>query len=180
MSPLLNEAPHCRHQQLVGMSEWAVQIGRFCIRYDLTSLNRFLESPREGHLSWLVKIFGYLQSVTGRRKCIVVSSEDTEEIRGKGANMNGWLEKYTGVSEDIDEGLPDPRGRPISTSVYFDSGHAHDQVTRRLVSGVLCFFGYTTIYGLARDRVPSRALATLQNSTQVRYQRKKRSHCSIG
>ena len=46
---------------------------------------------------------------------------------------------------DIDEGLPDPRGRPISTSVYFDSDHTHDQVTRRSVSGVLCFFGSTPI-----------------------------------
>ena len=32
-------------------------------------------------------------------------------------------------------------------SVYFDSDHAHYQVTRQLVSGVLCFFGSTHISG---------------------------------
>ena len=62
-SPLLNEQKHCLYQKLVGMTEWAVQIGRFDIRYDLTSLNRLSAAPREGHLSRLIKIFGYLQTV---------------------------------------------------------------------------------------------------------------------
>ena len=44
--------------------------------------------------------------------------------------MNYWLEKYPGASKDIDEGIPEPRGRPLSTAVCFDSDHAHDQVTR--------------------------------------------------
>ena len=83
--------------------------------------------------------------VTGRRKSIVVSSEDIEWISGKGANVKDWLEKYTGSSEYIDEGLPDLMGRSLRTAVYFNSNHAHDQVTRRLVSGVLCFVGSTTI-----------------------------------
>ena len=28
-SPLLNEQQHCLYQQLVGMVDWAIQIGRF-------------------------------------------------------------------------------------------------------------------------------------------------------
>ena len=66
------------------MVEWAVKIGKFDILYSLTSLNLFSAAPREGNITWLVNIFSYLQSVTGRRKCIVVSSEDIEEIIGKG------------------------------------------------------------------------------------------------
>ena len=76
LSTLLCESQHCLYQQPIRMAEWDFQIGRFDICYALTSLNRFLEAPREGHLSRLVKIFGYLQSVTGRRKIIVVSTED--------------------------------------------------------------------------------------------------------
>ena len=75
-----------------------MQIGRFDIRYALTSLNRFSVAPREGRLSQLVKIFGYLKSVTGRRKIIVVLPEDIEEINGKGSNTKDWLEKYPGAS----------------------------------------------------------------------------------
>ena len=58
LSPLLNENQHCLYQQLVGMAEWAVKIGRFDICYALTSLNRFSAAPREGHLTRLIKIFG--------------------------------------------------------------------------------------------------------------------------
>ena len=60
LSTLMSEAQHRLYQQLVGMAEWEVHIGRFDVRYALTSLNRFSAAPREGHLRWLVKIFGYL------------------------------------------------------------------------------------------------------------------------
>ena len=45
----------------------------------------------------------------------------------------------------IDEGLQDPWGRPISTLVYFDSDHAHDNVTFQSFYGVLYLFGSKTI-----------------------------------
>ena len=73
-NPLLDEAQHHLYQQLISVAEWAVQIGRFDIHYAVTSLKRFSVTPREGHL--LVKIFGYLQKVSAKRKSIVVSPED--------------------------------------------------------------------------------------------------------
>jgi len=144
-SPLLGEAQHRLYQQLVGMAEWAVQIGRFDIRYALTSLNRFSAAPRAGHLKRLIKVFGYLQTVSAERKSIVVSSEDIREVVGEGCNYKEWLEKYPDAMEEIDEGLPEPRGEPITSTVYFDSDHAHDQVTRRSVSGIIAFIGSTPI-----------------------------------
>ena len=47
-SPLLSEAQHYLYQQLVGISEWAVQIKKFDIFYALTSLNRFSAAPWKG------------------------------------------------------------------------------------------------------------------------------------
>ena len=88
-----------------------------------------------------MKISNYLQSVSGKRKGIVVLPENIEEISIKGANVKYWLEKYPGASKDIGEGFPEPQGRPISNLVYFYSDHAHDQVTRQSVSGVLYFWG---------------------------------------
>ena len=73
LSTLLTLAQHPLYHKMVGMTEWAVQMGRFDISYALTSLNRFLAVPREVHLSQLVKIFGSLQSVSVRRKGTVVS-----------------------------------------------------------------------------------------------------------
>ena len=91
LSPLLCEEQHLLYQHLVGIAVWAVQTGRFDIRFALTSLNSFLGAPMEVHISWLVKIFGHLQRVTGRRKSIVISPEDMYEISGKGDNTKDWL-----------------------------------------------------------------------------------------
>ena len=57
------------------MAEWTVQIGRFDICYDVTSLSIFYAAPMECHIKRLVKIFGYLQNVPEKRKSIVVSPE---------------------------------------------------------------------------------------------------------
>ena len=69
-----------------------------------------------------------------------------------GSNPISWMSKRQGTfesssysSEEIDEGLSDPRWKPLSTTVYFDSGHAHDQVTRRSVLGVIYLVGSTPI-----------------------------------
>ena len=48
-----------------------VQMGRFDIRFYVTPLNRFSVALREGCIKRLVKIFGYLQDATARRKIIV-------------------------------------------------------------------------------------------------------------
>ena len=75
------------------MAEGSVQIGRFYIRYDLTSLNRFPAAPREGHISQLVKIFGYLQIVSGMRKGgFHHLIHKTQQGVHKGTNMN---ERYS-------------------------------------------------------------------------------------
>ena len=144
-STLLGKEQHCLYQQLAGMAEWMVQIGRFDIPFAVTSINRFSAAPREVHIKRPVNIFGYLKNPPGRWKSIVILSYDIRKINGKGANTVDWLEKYTKVSEYIDEVLPDPRGHTLSTTVYFDSEYAHAQVTRRLVYVVMCFVGLTPI-----------------------------------
>ena len=75
----------------------------------------------------------------------MVSAEDIGEIKGKGTDTKLWLEKYPDATEEIDEGLPEPRGKPLSTTVYFDSDYDHNQVTRRSVSDVISFVGLTPI-----------------------------------
>ena len=144
-STLLSEAQHRLYKNLVGMADSEVQIGRFDICYALIYVNICFLAPREGHLTWLVNIFGYLQNVHGKRKSIAVFTEDIGEISGEGANTKDWLDKYPVATEDIDEVLPEYWGYPLSTAVYFDSDHAHDQVTRQLVFGDLSFVGYTPI-----------------------------------
>ena len=55
------------------------------------------------------------------------------------------MEKYPDATENIDEVIPEPQGRPLSTTVYFESDHAHDQVTQRYVSSVIFVVGLNPI-----------------------------------
>ena len=81
----------------------------------------------------------------GGGKLFFISPEGIREISGKGANTEYWLEKYPDATEEIDEGITDPQRSPLSNTVYFDSDHYHDQVTRRFVYGVMCFVGSNPI-----------------------------------
>ena len=75
-------------------------------------------------------------------KCFI-SPEDIREIIDKVSNTADWLEKCTDATEDIDEGIPEPRVRPISTIEYFDFYHSHGWVMGKSVSDVMCFVGST-------------------------------------
>ena len=120
-------------------------IGRFYILYKVTSLNCFLVAPREDHLKRLIYIFGYLQPTTVRYKGIVVYLEYKMEIISNVFSAIYWLDNYPTGMEDIDEGLLKLFRRPLITMLYFDYDHAHDQVARQYVSGVMCFVGSTTV-----------------------------------
>lgn len=56
-----------------------------------------------------------------------------------------FLEDYPDASEDISLNLPKPYGKELQTSVFFDADHAHDQKTRRSVSGIFVFVGSTPV-----------------------------------
>ena len=127
------------------MAEWIIHIGRFYVRFAVTSLKRFSAAPREGYLRRLVKIFGYLQNATGSQESIVILPKVYKGDQWKGFNTLYWLDNYPDLSENINERLPEPRGRPLSTTVYFYSNHSHDQVKRRSVSGGMFFVESTPI-----------------------------------
>ena len=77
-----------------------------------------------------MKIFGYSQIFSGRRKSIVIYPENIRDISGKFSNTVDWLKNYPNATEDIYKGLPEPQGCSIITMLCFDSDHSHDQVTR--------------------------------------------------
>ena len=84
LSPLLCKEHHCLYQKLVGIEKWMVHIGRFDIRFAVTSLNHFSAAPMEGHLKRPMNIFGYLKKATGRRKiyCYLVRTYKGDQWQG--------------------------------------------------------------------------------------------------
>ena len=51
-----------------------------------------------------------------------------------------WTEQYPGAIEEMDEKFPTPLlGKEFTTTIYFDSDHAHDEKTRRSITGMIAF-----------------------------------------
>ena len=61
---------------------------------------------------------------------------------------------YPDSAEEIDANLPTPLVGEISITVFFDSDHGHDKVTRISITGLFAFLGWTPAFYLSkRQRV---------------------------
>jgi len=145
-TPLLETQDHRRFQQLIGMAQWLITCGRMDIGFAVNSLSRFSASPREGHLEAATRIFAYLSSYP--EKWVPLDPGEhkpngTLEDPCKGIKPD-WKDYYFDAYEEIDSKYPEPEWTDyegITTTVYFDSNHAHDEVTRRSVTGTITYVG---------------------------------------
>ena len=147
-SELLSDDEHRKYQMLIGILVWAVTIGRLDVAHPTTSLSRFTASPRKGHLERLLRVFGYLKKRVNRR--IVVDSRDPIYIGGEEALQIDFTEElgtdYPGACEEVDTKLPEPLVDEMAITVFVDSDHAHDKVTRRSITGIIIFVGRTPVF----------------------------------
>jgi hypothetical protein len=144
-SDFLDEEGIRKYQMLIGMAQWACVIGRLDIGFAVASLSRFSAAPRQGHLALSYYLFGYLKKNPNRR--IVLDSRPLlidEDLR-KDSFHPDFLEDYPDAKEDVDMEFPQPYGRELNSTVFFDADHAHDTVTRRSISGLLVFVGSTPV-----------------------------------
>ena len=132
-SEILGDEDHKKYMMLIGMLNWIVCLGRMDVAFAVTSLSRFSACPRKGHLSRLLRIFGFLKKYKNRR--IVINSDDPIVIGGKDVlklNFQDLLQsQYPDATEEIDCKVPKPLVAEMDITVFVDSDHAHDKVTRR-------------------------------------------------
>lgn len=144
-SELLDETGVRKFQMLIGMAQWACTIGRLDISFAVSSLSRFSANPRQGHLVLALHLFGYLKKYTSRS--LVMNSfplDVAEELQQESFHPD-FLDDYPDATEEIGNNYPQPYGRSLQTSVFFDADHAHDHKTRRSISGLIIFVGSTPV-----------------------------------
>ena len=106
-------------------------------------------APREGHYKQAQRIFGYLSNPAFIKGRLMIDPNQHSIVDGliKNNQKYNWTEFYP----DAEEELPPPGTVPIAKgpkakiTVYVDADHAHDQVTRRSVTGILLFINNTLI-----------------------------------
>jgi hypothetical protein len=148
-SPLLDESDHKHYMMLIGMAQWVNVLGRIDICHAVSTLSQFNATPRQGHLQLARHIWGYLKKFPHHQ--LVARSEPM--VLHKDA-LTGFItdfsDEYKDAQEEIDPGLPPPRGKPLETFIFFDSDHAHNKVTRRSLTGCLVVVGSTPIYWISK------------------------------
>mmetsp|Transcript_6502 Transcript_6502/g.18301 ORF Transcript_6502/g.18301 Transcript_6502/m.18301 type:complete len:636 (-) Transcript_6502:85-1992(-) len=159
-SEFLDEDEHNDYQKLIGISQWLITCGRMDIAFAVSSLSRFSAAPRKGHMDRLIKLFGYLQRYPSRRLKIDPSEHrppiDPETNKQVPLDVPStvkdvdWKQQYPDAKEEIMVGMPEPLGAPLSTAVYFDSNFAHDETTRRSITGVVSFLGNTPVSWISK------------------------------
>jgi hypothetical protein len=126
VSPLLNDEEANYYQQLIGILQWAVELGCIDIAFCVAILSKYLVQPRVRHLNELYHLFGYLKS-HDRSRIVLDASRPT--IDEKRFLKQHWTEFYRDAKELIPPDAPEPRGKPVVVSCFVDANHAGDRIT---------------------------------------------------
>jgi len=163
-SPFCNVDDHRLFQKLIGISQWLITCGRLDLCFAVSSLSRFSAAPREEQLRAATRIFKYLNQ--SRERWIYIDSRDLVhpgELTRK-YDTGKMKDKYPGAAEELDPRFPEPLMKELDTSVYYDSNFAHDEETRRSVSGIVGMVGSTPIIGFSKRQG---AIATSTYSAEM-------------
>ena len=148
----LSDDDHRKYQMLIGMLNWIVCLGRIDVAFSTSSLSRFTACPRKGHLDRVLRVFGYLKKHNNRR--YIVDSRDPILVGGTDALEADYTktlnEFYPDAVEEIDSRLPEPLIDEIAITAFVDSDHAHDQITRRSITGLLVLVGRTPVFFMSK------------------------------
>lgn len=144
-SELLDEDGRRQFQAYIGMAQWATTIGRPDISFATSSLSRFASCPRKAHLDLALHLFGYLKKFPHRRMAIDSRPIIWETPKEKPTFHEDFLEDYPDATEEIDPDLPTPYGKELETTIFYDADHAHDQKTRRSITGMIVLVGRTPV-----------------------------------
>ena len=99
-----------------------------------------------------LRVLGFLKNLPNRR--YVVDSRDLILRGGEEALGKDFTQKlgalYPNAAKELDANLPTPLMEEISITVFVDSDHGHDKVTRRSITGLIAFLGRTPAFYLSK------------------------------
>jgi len=110
--------------------------------YATQTMARFSAATKQECTKRMLRFFGYLKNhskhgiiVDTRERIIPTSAEITVN----------WQEQYPGAVEELSPNMHTLKGKTVQITTFVDADHAHDQVMRRSVMGILLFVNNTPI-----------------------------------
>ena len=149
-SPLLGEDDIVKYQSIIGVLQWAITLGRFDIATAVMSMSSYRVAPREGHMSRLQRICGYLSKMKHGFLRVRTDEPDYSDLPDKHYSWERSV--YGDVREQIPRDAPKPLGKRVVLTTYVDANLNHDLVTGRSVSGVLHFVNQTPVHWFTKKQ----------------------------
>ena len=131
----LDEDDTKKYQSLIGALQWVISIGRLDITTSVMTLSSFRTNPRQGHLSRVKRIYGYLSKM--KHATIRVRTEEPDYSDIPIEKYDWSYTVYGNVKETIPEDVPEPLGKPVTLTTFVDANLYHDILTGRSVTGIL-------------------------------------------
>ena len=145
LSSHLDEHDATRYRSIIGSLNWIVTLGRFDIMYATNTLARFNIAPREGHLIAAKRVLGYLKKYPQGRLLIHPQPLPMGPINDRFKEFTSWQEFYPDAQEEIPDDRPPPLGSPVQLTLFVDADHAHCELTRRSITGIVVFVNSTPV-----------------------------------
>jgi hypothetical protein len=134
------------YRAVIGSLNWVVILGRFDVIYATNTLARFSMAPRLGHLKATKRVLRYLKKHPNYRILLNPNKIDMSEAVEKYPEFDNWKEFYPEARELIPDGIPEPnKNQKVQVTIMVDADHAHCEVTRRSVTGILVFINSTPV-----------------------------------
>ena len=100
-------------------------------------------APREVHFAKAVRILGYLKTFS--KRTIVIDNSYPDHSKYHIDLQHDLKEFYPHAEAEIPHDILKPMRGAAQLTVYTDADHAHNQVTRRLITGTIVFLSNTSI-----------------------------------
>lgn len=139
----LNDKDHNYYQELIGILQWAVEIGRVNILHEVLLLSQYQASSWEGHMEQALHIFSYLKL---RPKLTLYFDPNLPNIDCSGFKsiQDDFKEQYRGAEEAMPHNMLVPCGKTVTTSTFVDTSFAEIKVTRKSHKGFVVFVHWAT------------------------------------
>jgi hypothetical protein len=124
------------YQSLIGVLQWAVELGRIDIAHTVSVMSSFTCMPREGHMRNVIRVFAYLKNHLRSR---LVMDHRKRPMESFAWGKYDWTRQYPGAQEVVPKDAPEALGASVQVTFFVDAAFATNLVNRRSTTGVLIF-----------------------------------------
>ena len=129
-------------QNIIGILNWIVELGRIDINNLVARLSTFLAKPRDGHLRAVLHVFSYLNHYDRFQLVFDPSMLHDSGNFDEGKNCQ---DHYPDAEDELPPNMPDPLGPLVQITCFLGVDHAGDHVTRPSYSGILIYINRALI-----------------------------------